>query len=984
MQLLYRSLLAICCVLATCLSAQTQLATRSADIPTLSLPALNNAQLLETELQARKPGRAPVFAEVREVSVRPNTHGSWADNGDGTSTWKLLVESPTAFSLNLGFTEYWMPAGGELYLTTGDKENWQVQGPFTPADNEVHNQLWTPIVKGDQLVIQVNLPTAERSNLRLWLTHVNHDFLNFTSKSVSGSCNLDVVCAAEDGWEIVDLYRDIIRSVAVISTGGGTFCTGYLVNNVRQDGTPYFMTANHCGIGAGNAPSLVTYWNFDNSTCRQPGSGASGAGGDGMLNVFNSGATWLASWPASDMTIVEMDDPIVEEANAFFAGWDNTYDVPTDTVIGIHHPSTDEKRISFTFQQTFFTNGFNGPADPTGTHLEVPDWDIGTTEPGSSGSPLFNRAHRVVGQLHGGAAACGNNAYDTYGAFARSWTGGGGSSTRLSDWLDPDGTGATVLDGQDANEPQAVISATPTDQSICNTESSVYTVSVGGGFTGPVQLQIEDLPAGLTASYSQNPVMPGSAVQLTITPNAGLSGSFSFNLLAENGADSDQSALGLTVVNGTPSFTALVEPANNAFDVELSPLLTWNETPGFTYEYQVASDGNMSFITASGTTDGSFAQLMVLDEGTQYHWRVRASNDCGTGPWTTIRNFTTLSLLCSGAEQSVDVPINIDDDNANNPTFSFLTTAETETISGLEVNVEITHTYVGDIAIDLISPDGVSVTLLDRVGFPATNFGCSGDNLNLTFSDFAVDDYQTLETVCGAGAFAAEGTYQPAEPLGTFNGESPLGEWTLSITDNAGQDVGTLDSWSITFCSQSGTLPVVLDQFKGASVDCDVDLEWSASQEDNFSHYVLEASKDGRRFAAVTEIAPNARGAYQHRVSNAAGTNYYRLQLVDRDGTSSYSEVITTSNDCGKMAIRSLFPNPTSAGGTLTVQFDRPLAGDMMLRVYSADGRQLSEQAIGAGSTNPQVDIRTLPAGTYFLRVVTEGEVLTESFVVGK
>ena len=297
MRILKYSLLAICCLVATCLSAQPQPLSRAADVPTLSLPALNNAQLLETELQARKPGRAPVFAEVREVSARPNTHGQWTDNGDGTSTWRLRVESPTAYSLNLGFTEFWMPAGGELYLTTGDKENWEVRGPFTPADNEAHNQLWTPIIDGDQLVIEVRLPTAERSNLRLWLTHVNHDFLNFNSKSISGSCNLDVICSDEDGWEIVDLYRDIIRSVAVISTGGGTFCTGYLVNNVRQDGTPFFMTANHCGIGAGNAPSLVTYWNFDNSTCRQPDSPASGAGGDGQLNVFNTGSTWLASWP---------------------------------------------------------------------------------------------------------------------------------------------------------------------------------------------------------------------------------------------------------------------------------------------------------------------------------------------------------------------------------------------------------------------------------------------------------------------------------------------------------------------------------------------------------------------------------------------------------------------------------------------------------------------------------------------------------------
>jgi len=53
------------------------------------------------------------------------------------------------------------------------------------------------------------------------------------------------------------------------------------VNNVRQDLKPYFMTANHCGITSGNAASLVVYWNYQNSTCRPPGSPASGNPGNG-------------------------------------------------------------------------------------------------------------------------------------------------------------------------------------------------------------------------------------------------------------------------------------------------------------------------------------------------------------------------------------------------------------------------------------------------------------------------------------------------------------------------------------------------------------------------------------------------------------------------------------------------------------------------------------------------------------------------------
>lgn len=80
-------------------------------------------------------------------------------------------------------------------------------------------------------------------------------------------------------------------------------------------------------------------------------------------------------------------------------------------------------------------------------------WDIGTTEPGSSGSPLFNQDNRVIGQLHGGDAACDNDESDWYGAFYASWTGGDKSSSRLLDWLDPGNTGQLFIDGRDAGTP---------------------------------------------------------------------------------------------------------------------------------------------------------------------------------------------------------------------------------------------------------------------------------------------------------------------------------------------------------------------------------------------------------------------------------------------------------------------------------------------------------------------------------------------------
>jgi len=348
------------------------------------MPALNNEALYETELNRRGPGIAPRFAETMEVQVSTTTHGTWEMADNGNLVWRYRIHSAGAKSLNFGFSKFLMPEGGTLILYGVNKS--KVMGPFTPADNEEHEELWTPVINSDDVIIEVQLPAEVQSELQLELKSVNHDFVGFSEMSlVSGSCNLDVICGAADGWGIVDGYRDIIRSVAVLAQNGNTFCTGFLVNNVNNDCTPFFMTANHCGVNSGNAASLVTYWNYENSTCRQPDSPQSGQNGDGQLNDFNTGAIHRASYGPSDVTLLELDDPVSPASNVFFAGWSAEFVMPQDTIIAIHHPSTDEKRISFEFDPGLPGLDIqNNVVDISqADHIIVPDWDIGTTEGGS-------------------------------------------------------------------------------------------------------------------------------------------------------------------------------------------------------------------------------------------------------------------------------------------------------------------------------------------------------------------------------------------------------------------------------------------------------------------------------------------------------------------------------------------------------------------------------------------------------------------------
>ena len=437
--------------------------------PDRTLPPLDHNYLISKARKLEKEGRF-LFAEARTVNVAPHLAGKWSLSGD-RAIWRYHLRSIGATSLNLAFSRFHLPP--DSTLTISDPTGTARSVSFTSRDNDDHGELWTPLFETEELIVSLDVRPGLTGDLQLELAQVNHGFRtkgkNKGEKDIggsrSGSCNIDVVCSAADNatfGPLVDLYRDQIRSVAAYTLNGVETCTGALVNNTRNDLTPYFLTANHCGISSSNAPSIVVYWNFENSTCRTPNTSASGNDGNGIISQFNSGSIYRASRSNSDFCLIELDDPVDPAFQPFYAGWDRSGDNPSQSV-AIHHPGVSEKRISFELDPTITTNYSSNSSNPNGTHVRVIDWDFGTTEGGSSGSPLFDEAGRIIGQLHGGGAACGNNLSDWYGRVSRSWQDGSSASRQLAAWLDPDNTGVVRFDGIDSDQVISIGDATVTE-----------------------------------------------------------------------------------------------------------------------------------------------------------------------------------------------------------------------------------------------------------------------------------------------------------------------------------------------------------------------------------------------------------------------------------------------------------------------------------------------------------------------------------------
>ncbi|MGJ7902585.1 PKD domain-containing protein [Lysobacter sp. 1R34A] len=442
-----------------------------------AMPAVDVAKLRAEDRVREARNEIPRFAASLDVDMTPLNSGVWEKLDEDHLIWRQRVRSDKALSLNFGFTEYHMPAGGRLLVypatqTAGGDRS--LIREYTDRDNNPAGQLWTAIVPGEESVIEVVVPAAKAGELKLKLTKVGHDYVGFGplsrrlaaaasgEKGVSGACNIDVVCPEGDG------RRDIIRSVAAYSKNGSLACTGSLVNNTANDKKMYFLTAHHCGMGtASTAASIVVYWNYQNSTCRPPNTPASGANGDGSMANTQSGSTYKATYATSDFTLLELNTPANPAFNLFWAGWDRR-DQNYPGAIGIHHPNVAEKRISNSTEPTSFVAWGGGAGT---THLRV-QWQPtgGVTEPGSSGSPIYSPEKRVLGQLHGGPSSCsatGTNRSDYYGRVFTSWTGGGTADSRLSNWLDPANTGAQFIDGLDSG------GGTPNNPPVANFTSSV-------------------------------------------------------------------------------------------------------------------------------------------------------------------------------------------------------------------------------------------------------------------------------------------------------------------------------------------------------------------------------------------------------------------------------------------------------------------------------------------------------------------------------
>lgn len=399
-------------------------------LPRVDNEALRQASMDEQQLSGLKSFH---FAQPFDVSLNLTNSGQWYDAGP-LKVWQLTIRSTGAYSLNVIFGKFHLPEEARLFVI-GAKSG-IVKGAYTAENNAPSGVLAVEPVAGDELLIQYEEPAGVAFPGELELSRISHDFMGLGPTDdhrplgLSGSCNVNVNCDTANGTEGI---RDAVCRIII---EGKEVCSGTLVNNTANDGTPYLLTAYHCLSTERQANASVFLFNYESPACKSI---------DGDVSHSLSGSSLKAAFDSLDFALLRLNNTIPYAYRPYLAGWNRKNQAPSSTKT-IHHPVGDIKKIS-TDKDIAATSSYS-PDYRANSFWKILRWDTGVTESGSSGGPLFDQNNFLVGTLTGGSATCSLPTNDFFSKLALTWDTRKETTKQLKAWLDPSGTNVTTLAGR--------------------------------------------------------------------------------------------------------------------------------------------------------------------------------------------------------------------------------------------------------------------------------------------------------------------------------------------------------------------------------------------------------------------------------------------------------------------------------------------------------------------------------------------------------
>lgn len=180
----------------------------------------------------------------------------------------------------------------------------------------------------------------------------------------------------------------------------------------------------------------------------------------------------------------------------------------------------------------------------------------------------------------------------------------------------------------------------------------------------------------------------------------------------------------------------------------------------------------------------------------------------------------------------------------------------------------------------------------------------------------------------------------------------------------------------------STSLPLNITAFSANAINQNINTDWQTASEQNTDYFIIQHSTDGVSFTDIGTLKAIGSGANNYTFTDKNpnnGINYYRLQCIDRDGSRSYSKVVSVQ--LGSAKYFSISPNPAS--DFVLIHFSK-INEKGTLAVYDITGKAVITQTLLGNSTTFKLNTQTLTNGFYVLRVNTSTASYNEKLIIQK
>ena len=408
--------------------------------PAITLSAEGALDPLEAMRAWNAAGKLPArggferkLPDVMSVMVQPGVaskglsalgRGIVTTTESGSTIWGTKIRVLGAARLRVRLDDLRVPDGTAMWVYGNDGR----EMAFDAALIDVNGGLWTPSVTGDTVHFEIELPA--KSDAASFSIRRVIQLLPLATTSRIGkpnddaSCLIDANCVNSNTFQSIELARHAIAHIEIpVGNGFVGLCTGGLLADTKQSGTPYFLTAAHCFTDENPAAHLdevtgiETYWEYRTASCNS----ASANFSDKQV-----GATLLASSTPSDYALLKLNSI---PSGRGFLGWTASPVANGTALFRLSHPAPSAAPFNGDPQPQVFTQtvatGTTGPTcdgSPRSQYL-YENLTTGATYGGSSGSPVMLTDAKVVGQLYGKCGPTPNDGCDKAnftvdGAFA--------------------------------------------------------------------------------------------------------------------------------------------------------------------------------------------------------------------------------------------------------------------------------------------------------------------------------------------------------------------------------------------------------------------------------------------------------------------------------------------------------------------------------------------------------------------------------------